>query len=523
MIKKSLAFGVLLICLSLVFNFTYSQTSTTSSSTTSTSSEESGDVYTRANETYKYVSSFDGSEDVKTFDNQNTRDVGSVFNYLLTVMAVAIVLLVIYRLIQGAVIKGTFDNIYDQTKGRSYIKTAGTALIVFIFAYAILSFINPDLTGWTVATKFIGQKRIEGLTSSGGMCTGNTLANTNVEQLIRQHEGFVACPYKDSRGIATIGIGYNLTNSTARNDLKNAGVNNIDEIMNYQAGSQTCPANAPKITEEQALKLLENYLPKARAAAVDFAGGESEFRSHPQDMQKILIDMSYNMGSIRFPDMQAALKNHDYVNVAKEMVDSDWYKQVGDRAKQLVEVVKGFTCKTGNSGSVANQKNLSKSERCEIINSIKKSDLVVVGTRASSACVKDTNLYLTSDVAAKFKEMQAAAKKENINIVATQSYRSEEEQICIRNQYNCTGSTSKCPGGKLVAVPCGQNGGGSNHQLGNAVDISYGVSNCTNGISSGCKNSPVYNWLKKNASIYGFFQSDSVSASDPVHWSTTGN
>ena len=34
--------------------------------------------------------------------------------------------------------------------------------------------------------------------------------------------------------------------------------------------------------------------------------------------------------------MKAAVEERDWERAAEEMVDSDWYKQVGDRAKDLV-------------------------------------------------------------------------------------------------------------------------------------------------------------------------------------------
>ena len=468
---------------------------------TTPTSQNNGDVYSR---NYTSVSSFDGSEQNTEFSNTTTAGVGTVFNTLLTMMAVAIVVLVIFRILQGALMKGTFDNIYDQMKGKKLIQNAGTALLIFIFAYAILSFINPDLTGWTLATNYVGSVRDRETFVNKGMCTGNTLSNITIQELIKQNEGFVACPYKDSEGIPTIGVGYNLTNSSTRDDLKNAGVTNIDAIMSYPAAGTTCPANAPKITEEQALKLLQNYLPKAKAAAIEFAGGEAEFNSHPEDMQKILIDMSYNMGSIRFPKMQTALKNHDYVNVAKEMVDSKWYRQVGVRAEKLVDVVKNFSCSTGNSDSIAGQ----DSDICKIQANIKDSDLKVIDDQGHKLLIENAD---------KFLAMKDAAAKDGINLIVTSAYRSDDDQIRVCKSV-CSGNKSACPSGPgpRCAAACSLGGGGSNHMRGDAIDIQNG---CSNG--NVCNfSSPVAQWMKRNGATYGFIND---MPKDGVHYSSTGH
>ena len=57
-------------------------------------------------------------------------------------------------------------------------------------------------------------------------------------------------------------------------------------------------------------------------------------------MDKILLNMSFNLGRTRlskFKKMFAHLANNDYEKAADEMIDSNWYKQVGRRSKRLVE------------------------------------------------------------------------------------------------------------------------------------------------------------------------------------------
>lgn len=57
----------------------------------------------------------------------------------------------------------------------------------------------------------------------------------------------------------------------------------------------------------------------------------------------VLTDMAFNLGYERlakFKKFFSALKKGLYDEAAKEMKDSLWYKQTGDRAKTLVKVMK---------------------------------------------------------------------------------------------------------------------------------------------------------------------------------------
>lgn len=68
----------------------------------------------------------------------------------------------------------------------------------------------------------------------------------DARSLISNHEGKRLCVYKDSRGIPTIGIGYNLENPGARQALKNVGAD-YDSILS----GKTC------LTDSQVMQLFE--------------------------------------------------------------------------------------------------------------------------------------------------------------------------------------------------------------------------------------------------------------------------
>ena len=113
-------------------------------------------------------------------------------------------------------------------------------------------------------------------------------------------------------------------------------------------------------------------------------------------------------------------------------------------------------------------------------------------------------------ISQRFVQMREAARRDGINLVVTSGWRSESTQVYLFNRL--------CPGGTCgrtqAARPCSMGGGGSNHNSGNALDISVGCSNGT----SGC-NTATYRWLKANGGTYGFYNN---LPTDPVHWSPSG-
>ena len=62
------------------------------------------------------------------------------------------------------------------------------------------------------------------------------------------------------------------------------------------------------------------------------------FDNCSQVRQDVLIEMVFNLGLPRvlgFRKMLAALSNDDYSEAARQMLDSKWHKDVGNRADRL--------------------------------------------------------------------------------------------------------------------------------------------------------------------------------------------
>ncbi|MBS3771194.1 MAG: hypothetical protein KGY69_13165 [Bacteroidales bacterium] len=122
-----------------------------------------------------------------------------------------------------------------------------------------------------------------------------------------QHEGIRLTPYRCEAGKLTIGIGRNLEDKG--------------------------------ISESEAHYLLENDIFEV---LLDLAGLFPEFFYFPEEIQIVLTDMRFNLGydSFReFQDMIGAVKDRDWPSMRAELIDSLWYKEVGRRGPNLVEMV----------------------------------------------------------------------------------------------------------------------------------------------------------------------------------------
>lgn len=124
--------------------------------------------------------------------------------------------------------------------------------------------------------------------------------------LIKSDEGLNLKPYKDTVGVTTIGYGHNLSEGIS------------------QAAAEFILQEDIAVAERNARKLVKNFdkLTEAR--------------------QGVLINMSFNLGYMRllgFKKFLAAVSSGDYQLAVKEMLDSVWAKQVGDRAKRLANIM----------------------------------------------------------------------------------------------------------------------------------------------------------------------------------------
>jgi len=123
------------------------------------------------------------------------------------------------------------------------------------------------------------------------------------EMTLNTDEGLRLTPYKDSKGIWTVGFGFNLEKTPMPRKVAVLWL--------------TC--------------LVED-----RDSALD---GKLEYYHRLSDARKaVLINMSYQLGVqglINFKNMHKALMADDFVNAVDEMKDSRWYRSFTNRADRL--------------------------------------------------------------------------------------------------------------------------------------------------------------------------------------------
>lgn len=131
-------------------------------------------------------------------------------------------------------------------------------------------------------------------------------------QMTKNFEGLSLRPYRCPAGKLTIGYGRN---------LEDVG-----------------------ITKEEAnLLFINDYYNAVNGLKTLLISNGIKYEDLHKDVFYALTDMMFNMGYNRlskFKKLFSELKKGSYEGVAREMKNSKWYTQVGDRSKKLVEIVK---------------------------------------------------------------------------------------------------------------------------------------------------------------------------------------
>ena len=144
-------------------------------------------------------------------------------------------------------------------------------------------------------------------------------------EMTKRFEGFEDKVYLDKKGNATIGYGTNLEIPSNRDYFDPDVLTDIKPLE-----------------EKDASRVFDISYNQSIKDAISFVGKET-FDKLDETRQEILIDMSYNLGLTKLNDfnrMRTALQKGDYNIAADEMIDSDWYTDVGDRSKELVGMMR---------------------------------------------------------------------------------------------------------------------------------------------------------------------------------------
>jgi lysozyme len=161
---------------------------------------------------------------------------------------------------------------------------------------------------------------------------------TLIRDRVIKHEGNHPEKYFDSRRIPTIGVGFNLNREDSSALLKLVGAN-PDKIKSGKA----------ELTKEQIFALLDHDLAKAKKDAQTLVSKdgsvkiEAAWQKLPLPVQGVLTEMTFNLGKKGLSEFNNFLKHiesHNFTKASKEMLDSEWADQVGDRANTLAQVIK---------------------------------------------------------------------------------------------------------------------------------------------------------------------------------------
>tara|TARA_R110000822_G_scaffold310314_1_gene442566 strand:- start:210 stop:641 length:432 start_codon:yes stop_codon:yes gene_type:complete len=128
-----------------------------------------------------------------------------------------------------------------------------------------------------------------------------------LKEQIKMHEGVETVVYLDTEGIETIGVGRN---------LKDRGLS--DDEIDFMLDND--------------IIICENELTQS----FDWYTDLDDIR------KRVLIDMTFNLGMPRlkkFSKMISAIEEKEWTLASKEMLNSKWANQVGNRANRLSEMM----------------------------------------------------------------------------------------------------------------------------------------------------------------------------------------
>ena len=140
----------------------------------------------------------------------------------------------------------------------------------------------------------------------------------NLEKLREELEIDEGCKYEiylDHLGYPTFGIGHLITDD--------------DPEYGWEVGASI-----------DTVRVYETFEQDIEGVLSDCSKLYSDFGDLPEEAQRVIANMMFNMGLTRlskFKGMKRGVDSRNWNQAADEMVDSRWYRQVTNRANRLVE------------------------------------------------------------------------------------------------------------------------------------------------------------------------------------------
>lgn len=152
--------------------------------------------------------------------------------------------------------------------------------------------------------------------------------------LLIKHEGLELEVYNDSVGEPTIGIGRCLSTK----GLTKAECDYL-KLGTYEKNSVIAKLEVRGITKQEAEFLLSNDIDFFTSELIKRLG---YFQRLPEVVKIVLLDMAFNLGIDGLLNFNHTLENIEagrYIAASKEMLNSKWKNQVGQRAYDLSEML----------------------------------------------------------------------------------------------------------------------------------------------------------------------------------------
>jgi GH24 family phage-related lysozyme (muramidase) len=166
--------------------------------------------------------------------------------------------------------------------------------------------------------------------------SGGGIDDAALKNMIKQHEGVVQYPYKDSLGKWTIGVGHLIGNGST---LPPEFADYANNGPAYGPGSKN-NNTTPAWSMEQVDQVLESDLQVSKQGA---SKNTKNFDTMSTPGKNAFVDLAFNMGPAwiqqkGFKSLDASLERKDNSGIKNSLSNSKWFTQVGDRGKQIVEL-----------------------------------------------------------------------------------------------------------------------------------------------------------------------------------------
>jgi lysozyme len=155
------------------------------------------------------------------------------------------------------------------------------------------------------------------------------MSEEEIKAMIIRHEGKINKPYKDSLGLWTVGVGHLIGD-----------------------GKSLPPEMNREFSDEEVMTMFEKDYAHHRSAAMNIPG----FDKLDGRGQGALTDLTFNMGPSwisKWPKLKKQLEEGDTQSAAKNLEQSKWYGQVGNRAPTIVSLIKDSSKVSANLEGIA--------------------------------------------------------------------------------------------------------------------------------------------------------------------------